>query len=104
MSAQEFRCTPPLRVTPVSDTMVIPSSEGEQLWCPQRSEVWDGEMETEGENCIKISDSNVYGGEHVAIPHPATSSRQQLGARLMFGILQNCTKLSDTRVNTHIGQ
>ena len=74
----EFRCPPlpngQLRVTPVSDTMVIPSSRGEQLWCPQRSEVWDGEMETEGENCIKISDSNVYGGEHVAIPHPATST------------------------------
>ena len=71
-----------LRVTPVSDTMVIPSSRGEQLWCPQRSEVWDGEMETEGENCIKISDSNVYGGAHVAIPHPASSSHQQQAAAI----------------------
>ena len=58
---------------------------------------------------VKKFVSSIYGGEHVAIPHPATSSSssQQLGARLMFGILQNCTKLSDTRVNSvtlHIGQ
>ena len=61
---------------------------------------------------VKKIVSSFYGGEHVAIPHPATStsssSRQQLGARLMFGILQNCTKLSDTSVSSvssaHIGQ